>query len=109
MTHEQDGDIRFVDRDGSEVDFEDLTWSATLHSYFRDQPGVMVAHAIATYDSCLETVIPTIITSPESNPIRIQCEYSANPNTLDDSNFTGVENDAREKMSYRHNTEYELE
>ena len=98
----------FVDRDGTEVDFEDLTWSATLNSFFRDQPGALVAHAIATYDSCLETIIPTIITSPDSNPIKIQCEYSANP---DAANINDIDDDedGRDRVSYRHNTEYELE
>ena len=104
---EEDGDIRFVDRDGTEVDFEDLTWSATLNSFFRDQPGALVAHAISTYDSCLETIIPTIITSSDSNPIKIQCEYSVNPDAnTDDLND---DDDGRERVSYRHNTEYELQ
>ena len=85
------GDIRYVDRDGSEVDFEGLTWSACLHAYFRDQPGALVAHAISTYNSCLESIIPSIITSPETNPLRVQCEYSQHGDT------------------FRHNTEYELE
>ena len=106
---DEDGDIRFTDRDGTEVDFEDLTWSGTLNSFFRDQPGALVAHAISTYDSCLETIIPTIITSPDSNPIKIQCEYSVNPDAANTNDIGDDDDEGRERVSYRHNTEYELE
>ena len=65
----------FVDRDGIEVDFENLTWDGTLNSFFRDQ-NPLVAHQIDSYNQALESMIPAIIQSPENCPIKVAGDFN---------------------------------
>jgi DNA-directed RNA polymerase II subunit RPB2 len=63
-------------------EFEYLTFEGTLNAFFRDQPGVLIAHQIDSYNDAIETVIPSIIASKENNPLVIKADFRKDGNNL---------------------------
>lgn len=70
-----EGSLHFVDIDGVKTDFDKATWDGTLGSFFRDQRP-LVAHQIDSYNQALESMIPSIIHSPENCPIKICGDFN---------------------------------
>ncbi len=48
-------DIKYVDIEGKDMDFDETTWHA-IRAYFRDTPGALVSHQLDSYNDAVSQV-----------------------------------------------------